>query len=127
MATLTEWVAGARPRTLPAALAPVLVGTGAAALAGHVVIAYAVLALVIALALQVGVNYANDYSDGIRGTDADRVGPVRLVGQGLAQPANVKLAAFACFGLAGLAGLALVGLSGAWLLLPVGLLSIWAA
>jgi 1,4-dihydroxy-2-naphthoate octaprenyltransferase len=86
------------------------------------VIAFAVLALIVALALQVGVNYANDYSDGIRGTDAERVGPVRLVGQGLAEPGNVKIAAFAAFGLAALAGLALVGLAEAWALLPIGIL-----
>ena len=127
MATLNQWVAGARPRTLPAAVAPVLVGTTAAGVGGRPVIGYAVLALAIALALQVGVNYANDYSDGVRGTDAERVGPVRLVGQGLAQPANVKLAAFAAFGFAALAGLALVGLSGAWWLLPIGVLCVIAA
>jgi 1,4-dihydroxy-2-naphthoate octaprenyltransferase len=127
MATLNQWVAGARPRTLPAAVAPVLVGTTAAGVGGRHVIGYAVLALAIALALQVGVNYANDYSDGVRGTDAERVGPVRLVGQGLAQPANVKLAAFAAFGFAALAGLALVGLSGAWWLLPIGVLCVIAA
>ena len=127
MASLSQWIEGARPRTLPNAVAPVLAGTGAAAWVGGEVWWKAALALVVSISLIIGVNYANDYSDGIRGTDADRVGPVRLVGQGLAQPANVKLAAFACFGLAGLAGLALVGLSGAWLLLPVGLLSIWAA
>jgi 1,4-dihydroxy-2-naphthoate octaprenyltransferase len=127
MATLDQWVAGARPRTLPAAVAPVLVGTAAAAVGGRPVVGYALLALAIALPLQVGVNYANDYSDGVRGTDAERVGPVRLVGQGLAQPANVKLAAFAAFGFAALAGLALVGLSGAWLLLPVGIACIIAA
>ncbi|MCA0336342.1 MAG: 1,4-dihydroxy-2-naphthoate polyprenyltransferase [Actinobacteria bacterium] len=127
MATLNQWVAGARPRTLPAAVAPVLVGTAAAGVGGRHVIGYAVLALAIALALQVGVNYANDYSDGVRGTDAERVGPVRLVGQGLAQPANVKLAAFAAFGFAALAGLALVGLSGAWWLLPIGVLCVIAA
>ena len=127
MASLDQWVAGARPRTLPAAVAPVLVGTAAASVGGHQVFGYAVLALVVSLALQVGVNYANDYSDGIRGTDDERVGPVRLVGQGLAQPDNVKLAAFACFGFAALAGLALVALSQAWILLPIGLLCVLAA
>ena len=80
MATLSQWIEGARPRTLPAAVSPILVGTGAAYQAGHVVWAYAILALAVALLLQVGVNYANDYSDGIRGTDEVRVGPVRLVG-----------------------------------------------
>jgi 1,4-dihydroxy-2-naphthoate octaprenyltransferase len=127
MASLDQWVAGARPRTLPAAVAPVLVGTAAASVGGHQVFGYAVLALVVSLALQVGVNYANDYSDGIRGTDDERVGPVRLVGQGLAQPGNVKLAAFAFFGFAALAGLALVALSQAWILLPIGVLCVLAA
>ena len=87
MATPAQWVAGARPRTLPAALAPVLVGTGAAAALGGFRPLPALLALVVALALQVAVNYANDYSDGTRGTDADRVGPMRLVGSGAAAPA----------------------------------------
>jgi 1,4-dihydroxy-2-naphthoate octaprenyltransferase len=127
MATRAQWVAGARPRTLPAAISPVVVGTGAAAALHASNAGLAILALVVAVALQVGVNYANDYSDGIRGTDETRVGPVRLVGQHLARADNVKLAAFACFGLSALAGLALVALSGAWLLIPVGLLAILAA
>jgi 1,4-dihydroxy-2-naphthoate octaprenyltransferase len=127
MATLSQWIEGARPRTLPAAVSPIVVGTGAAYQTGHVVWAYAVLALVVALALQVGVNYANDYSDGVRGTDEVRVGPVRLVGQRLAQPQSVKVAAFACFGFAGLVGLALVGLSGLWIMIPIGLAAILAA
>jgi len=127
MATLSQWVAGARPRTLPAAVAPVLVGTAAAHLLGAADVALAILALLVSVSLQVGVNYANDYSDGVRGTDEDRVGPVRLVGQRLAQPANVKLAAFAFFGAAGLAGLALVGLSQAWVMLPLGVLAVLAA
>ena len=87
----------------------------------------ALLALLVAIALQVGVNYANDYSDGIRGTDAQRVGPVRLVGQGLAQPADVKRAALLAFLVAAVAGLALVVLSGLWWLLLVGLAAIAAA
>ncbi len=127
MATLSQWIEGARPRTLPAAISPIVVGTGAAYQTGHVVWAYAVLALVVALSLQVGVNYANDYSDGIRGTDEVRVGPVRLVGQRLAQPRSVKLAAFACFGFAGLVGLALVALSGLWIMLLIGGAAIVAA
>ncbi|MGB7819555.1 MAG: 1,4-dihydroxy-2-naphthoate polyprenyltransferase, partial [Ornithinibacter sp.] len=114
-------------RTLPAAVAPVLVGTAAAHLLGAADVALAILALLVSVSLQVGVNYANDYSDGVRGTDEDRVGPVRLVGQRLAQPANVKLAAFAFFGAAGLAGLALVGLSQAWVMLPLGVLAVLAA
>src|SRR5665647_2675877 len=127
MATLSQWVEGARPRTLPAAAAPVLVGTGAAYALNAGNPAYALLALLVSLALQVGVNYANDYSDGIRGTDQDRVGPVRLVGQRLANPANVKLAAMICFAGAALLGLALVALSTAWVMLLVGAASIAAA
>jgi 1,4-dihydroxy-2-naphthoate octaprenyltransferase len=127
MATLSQWVEGARPRTLPAAVAPVLVGTGAAYAVGAGNAAYALLALLISLALQVGVNYANDYSDGIRGTDQERFGPVRLVGQQLANPANVKFAAMICFASAALLGLALVALSAAWVMLLIGAASIAAA
>ena len=127
MASLSQWVAGARPRTLPAAVAPVVLGTAAAHLVGRADAALAILALVVALALQVGVNYANDYSDGIRGTDETRVGPVRLVGQRLAAPGNVKLAALLSFASAGIVGLALVALSGAWLMLPLGALAVLAA
>jgi len=105
------WVAGARPRTLPAAVVPVAVGTACAVgyVPGGLIWWRAGCALVVALALQIGTNFANDYSDGIRGTDADerRVGPVRLVGQGLAEPKAVKRAAFAAFGVAALAGGAL--------------------
>jgi 1,4-dihydroxy-2-naphthoate octaprenyltransferase len=127
MTTTRLWIAGARPRTLPAALAPVLVGTAVAMWDGGAVWDRALLALVVALALQVGVNYANDYSDGIRGTDAERVGPVRLVGQGLAEPAAVKRAALLSFAVAGAAGLVLVLLSGLWWLLLVGAAAIVAA
>ena len=127
MATLSQWVEGARPRTLPAAVAPVLVGTGAAYALDRANGAFALLALLVSLALQVGVNYANDYSDGIRGTDQERVGPVRLVGQGLANPDNVKLAAVLSFAGAALFGLALVALSGAFVLLLVGAAAIAAA
>ncbi len=105
------WVAGARPRTLPAAVVPVAVGTACAVgqVPGGLIWWRAVAAMVVALALQVATNYANDYSDGVRGTDADdkRVGPVRLVGQGLASPGSVKRAAVAAFGVAGLVGAAL--------------------
>ena len=125
--TAAQWLAGARPRTLPAAISPVLAGTGVAAWAGGFGPLQAVLALVVSLALQVGVNYANDYSDGVRGTDANRVGPLRLVGSGLAAPATVKAAAFASFGLAAVAGLALVLLCQLWWLLAVGLACILAA
>jgi 1,4-dihydroxy-2-naphthoate octaprenyltransferase len=189
VATFGQWVQGARPRTLPAAVAPVLVGTAAAYYylepvlaapgtlvrslidlaagssggsasatvvssarlrdgvfdaqanvlqAGHLWATHAstsygalalrsLLALVVALALQVGVNYSNDYSDGIRGTDEVRVGPVRLVGQRLAPPKQVKHAAFACFGVAAVAGLVLVLLTQAWWLILVGLAAIVAA
>jgi 1,4-dihydroxy-2-naphthoate polyprenyltransferase len=127
MATLSQWVEGARPRTLAAAVAPVLVGTGAAYALGNANLAFALLALLVSLALQVGVNYANDYSDGIRGTDQERVGPVRLVGQGLANAGNVKLAAALCFASAALFGLALVALSEAFVMLLVGAVSITAA
>ena len=126
MATPGQWLEGARPRTLPAAVAPVLAGTGIAADTGGAVAWKALLALVVALALQVGVNYANDYSDGVRGTDADRVGPLRLVGSGTAEPAAVKRAAFAAFALACVVGLVLA-LTTAWWLVLVGALSVLAA
>ena len=118
---------GARPRTLPAAVAPVAVGTGAAVGLGDGSAPRALLALVVSLALQVGVNYANDYSDGVRGTDADRVGPLRLVGSGAATPSAVRRAAAASFAVAALSGLALVALAGAWWLLAVGAAAIAAA
>ncbi len=126
MATAAQWLQGARPRTLPAAIAPVAAGTGAAALAGGFVAWKAALALLVALALQVGVNYANDYSDGVRGTDADRVGPLRLVGSGVARPVAVRNAAVACFAVAGVAGLVLA-LTSAWWLLLVGVACVVAA
>ncbi|WP_046471272.1 1,4-dihydroxy-2-naphthoate polyprenyltransferase [Allosalinactinospora lopnorensis] len=118
MATVTQWVAGARPRTLPNSIVPVAVGTGAAIGAGAAVWWKALLAMVVALALQVGVNYANDYSDGVRGTDTeDRVGPTRLTAARLAAPRRVLAAAWACFAVAAVAGLVLVATSSWWLLL----------
>jgi 1,4-dihydroxy-2-naphthoate octaprenyltransferase len=126
VATPAQWVEGARPRTLPAAVSPVLAGTGVAAWEGQPVWWKAVLALVVALALQVGVNYANDYSDGVRGTDAERVGPLRLVGSGAAPAAAVKRAAFVCFGVAALAGLVLAAAT-AWWLVAVGAVCVIAA
>jgi 1,4-dihydroxy-2-naphthoate polyprenyltransferase len=126
MATAADWVAGARPRTLPAAISPVFAGTGVAAYAEGLVWWKALLALVVALALQVGVNYANDYSDGIRGTDADRVGPMRLVGSGAAAPGAVRRAAFLAFGVAAVAGLVLAATT-AWWVVAVGVLSVLAA
>ena len=106
-ASVNRWVAGARPRTLPAAVVPVLVGTAAAVGEGDIIGWRMLAALVVSLALQVGTNYANDYSDGVRGTDDERVGPVRLVASELASPAAVKRAAFVAFGVAALAGTAL--------------------
>jgi 1,4-dihydroxy-2-naphthoate octaprenyltransferase len=126
MATSAQWLAGARPRTLPAALAPVLVGTGAAAAVGGFRPGPALLALVVALALQVAVNYANDYSDGRRGTDAERVGPMRLVGSGAATPRQVLAAAGLAFAVAAVAGLALAALS-SWWLVAAGAVCIAAA
>jgi 1,4-dihydroxy-2-naphthoate octaprenyltransferase len=126
VATPADWLAGARPRTLPAAVSPVLAGTGVAAYVDSFVWWKALLALVVSLALQVAVNYANDYSDGVRGTDADRVGPMRLVGSGTATPGAVKRAAFLAFGVAALAGLALAATT-AWWLVAVGLVSVLAA
>lgn len=130
---MNAWIAGARPRTLPAAVVPVLVGTAAAAgmdgiatgLKGVVVWRF-VAALVVSLALQIGVNYANDYSDGVRGTDDVRVGPMRLVASGAKPAGAVKRAAFLSFGVAAVAGLALAAAT-SWWLIVVGLASIAAA
>jgi 1,4-dihydroxy-2-naphthoate octaprenyltransferase len=124
--TAAQWIEGARPRTLPAAVAPVLAGTGVAAWSHDEVWWKAALALLVSLLLQVGVNYANDYSDGIRGTDDARVGPLRLVGSGVASPAAVKRAAFTAFGLAAAVGLVLAATT-AWWLVAVGAFSILAA
>ncbi|MBP2702820.1 1,4-dihydroxy-2-naphthoate polyprenyltransferase [Microbispora sp. RL4-1S] len=127
MATPAQWIAGARPRTLPAAVVPVAVGTGVAVAEDGAVWWRALLALFVALALQVGVNYANDYSDGVKGTDRGRVGPMRLVGSEAAAPKDVLAAALGCFAAAAVAGLVLVVVTGAWWLLLVGLASILAA
>lgn len=154
MASFREWMAGARPRTLPMALCPVLIGAAAAfgqpvsfvgwfayaplsdttyspdAFSGGLVsqqLLVTLLALVVALALQVGVNYANDYSDGVRGTDDVRVGPTRLTASGAAAPHRVKTAAFASFAVSGLAGLGIVTLTSAWWMIAVGLVCILAA
>ena len=124
MTTREQWIAGARPKTLPAAIAPVLVGT---AFAGYnATVLHTFLALIVALALQVGVNYANDYSDGIKGTDADRVGPMRLVGSGAATAKDVKSAAFISFAIAAIAGLILASRT-SWLLIILGAICILAA
>ena len=126
VATAAQWWAGARPRTLPAAVSPVLAGTAVAAHVDGLVVWKALLALVVSLALQVGVNYANDYSDGVRGTDDDRVGPMRLVGSGAAPASAVKQAAFAAFGVAAVAGLVLAATT-AWWLVAVGAVCVLAA
>jgi 1,4-dihydroxy-2-naphthoate octaprenyltransferase len=123
--TAGEWVAGARPRTLPAAVVPVAVGTACAAGAGDVVAWRAVAALVVSLALQVGTNYVNDYADGVRGTDDVRVGPLRLVASGTASATAVRAAALVAFAVAAVAGLALTLAVGPELLV-VGVLSIAA-
>ena len=123
----SKWIAGARPRTLPAAISPVVVGTALAVrLSSSVDYFNALLALIVSLALQVAVNYANDYSGGIKGTDEKRVGPVRLVGSGLASAAAVKRAAFLSFGVAALAG-TLLATRTSYLLILVGIVSIGAA
>jgi 1,4-dihydroxy-2-naphthoate polyprenyltransferase len=128
VASAREWLAGTRPRTLPAAVVPVLIGSGVAA--GYLKFSLwrAALALLVALALQVGVNFANDCSDGIRGSDSAerRVGPIRLVGSKLATPRQVLLAAFGCFFAACCAGLALAAVT-SWWLVPGGALAVLAA
>lgn len=124
MGRVARWMHGARPRTLPAAAVPVVVGT--LAIRPEVIRWDRFIgAAVVALAMQIGTNYANDYSDGIRGTDQQRVGPVRLVGQGLASPAAVKRAALGCFALSGLVGLWLSDLTSWYLLIP-GVLAVVA-
>jgi 1,4-dihydroxy-2-naphthoate octaprenyltransferase len=121
------WLTGARPRTLGAAVAPVLVGTAAgSSAAGQLLVVRGVLALAVAVALQVGVNYANDYSDGVRGADAERVGPLRLTASGLVPPAAVRRAALGAFAVAAVVGLALSLLVEPWLIL-VGAAAIAAA
>ncbi|MGW1677200.1 1,4-dihydroxy-2-naphthoate polyprenyltransferase [Saccharopolyspora sp. NPDC002376] len=127
MATVAQWIEGARIRTFPNAIAPVLAGTGAAAGVDGFNSLIAVLALMVSMFLIIGVNFANDYSDGIRGTDDDRVGPFRLVGSGAAQPGAVRTAAWICFGLAAIAGLGVVYLSGQWWMLAIGALCIAGA
>ena len=127
MASVSNWIEGARLRTLPAAAAPVIVGSAAAHYLGGFSTLRASLALLVALALQVGVNYANDYSDGIRGTDDNRKGPARLTGGGLAKPKTVLAAALGSFALAGVAGLALVAISGTWWLIAAGVGAVVAA
>ena len=126
MAQPRDWLAGTRPRTLPAAFVPVIIGTGVAAGYGKFSAWRAALALIVALALQIGVNYANDFSDGIRGSDERRVGPTRLVAAGLAPPRQVLAAAFGCFFCACVAGLVLA-LATSWWLILVGAAAVAAA
>ncbi|MBW0017536.1 MAG: 1,4-dihydroxy-2-naphthoate polyprenyltransferase [Mycobacterium sp.] len=116
MATFAQWINGARPRTLPNAVAPVVAGTGAAAWLHGAVWWKALLALAVAVALIIGVNYANDYSDGVRGTDDERAGPVRLVGARLARPRAVLAAAVVSLGVGAAAGLVLAVFSAPWLI-----------
>ncbi len=123
---MNRWVLGARPRTLPSAVAPVLVGTAAAASQGPVIAWRAAAAVVVALSLQIGVNYANDCQDGVRGADLDRIGPPRLVGSGLATARAVRLAALASLGVAAATGLALALVVNPWLVV-VGAACIGAA
>jgi 1,4-dihydroxy-2-naphthoate octaprenyltransferase len=124
---LKLWVEGARLRTLPLAIAPVAIGAGAADSVQAFDLTLSALALAVALFLQIGVNYANDYSDGIRGTDDYRVGPLRLTGSKSARPESVRFAAFAFFGLAAASGLAIVLITGMFWLIAVGLAAIVAA
>lgn len=131
MTSAADWWLGARPRTLPAALVPVLVGTStaiseSAGLASSRVVARATLALVVSLSLQVGVNYANDYSDGKRGTDDQREGPIRLVASGRASPGAVRNAAFCALGVACVAGLAIAAVT-TWWLVAVGIACVASA
>lgn len=124
-----EWISGARLRTLPLALAPVAIGTGVALYIddGGWHPLRTLLCFAVAVFLQIGVNYANDYSDGIRGTDTHRVGPARLTGSGAAQPRAVLAVALVFFGLAALAGLGIVIRTGYWWLLIVGAAALVAA
>ncbi|RAV10703.1 1,4-dihydroxy-2-naphthoate polyprenyltransferase [Mycolicibacterium sp. GF69] len=126
MATFAQWVEGARPRTLPNAVAPVIAGTGAAAWLHAACWWKALLALVVAVAMIIGVNFANDYSDGIRGTDDVRAGPLRLVGSKVASPRAVLTAAVVSLAVAAVAGLALAAVSAPWLI-AVGALCIAGA
>ncbi len=124
---MNKWVIGSRPRTLPAAIAPVLVGTALIQINGiSINWINALMALAVSLLLQIGVNYSNDYSDGIKGTDAERVGPIRLVASGLATAKQVKQAAYLTFFAACVAGLILSLRTSPWLIL-VGVISIIAA
>lgn len=125
--TVKDWLEGARLRTLPAAVAPVLIGIGAAVRLGGFNWVLSALALLVAVALQVGVNFANDYSDGVRGTDDHRVGPLRLTASGVMPPRTVLAVALGSFAVAGVAGLVILAISGQWLLIIPGILAVLAA
>lgn len=125
-ASFSQWLEGARPHTWANAFAPVIAGTAAAVMDGQGSAIRAILAAAVALAMIVGVNYANDYSDGIRGTDDDRSGPLRLTGSGLVPPALVKRAAFISFGVGAVCGV-ILGVMSAWWLILVGAACIAAA
>jgi len=127
MATVREWLSGLRPRTLPASLAPVIIGCGAAAGIGSFSWRRGLLAAAIALALQIGCNLSNDYSDGVRGVDLHRVGPMRLTASGAAPPKQVFAAAMTAFGVAAVLGVILIWRTGLWWLLAVGAACIVAA
>lgn len=124
MTALSDWVGGARTKTLPAAVAPVMVGTSLAGVGFNIV--KAILALIVSISLQIAVNYANDYSDGIKGIDEDRIGPIRLVGQKIASPKAVRNAAYIFFLIAALAGLILAIQTSLWLI-AVGAIAMLAA
>jgi 1,4-dihydroxy-2-naphthoate octaprenyltransferase len=121
------WIEGARLRTLPLAVSPIAIGAGVAAAVMSFNLGLTLLALAVALFLQIGVNFANDYSDGIRGTDENRVGPLRLTGSKSVRPEAVKFAAFLFFGLAAVAGGTIVLLTQHWWFIPVGIAAIVAA
>ena len=126
-ATALQWVHGARLRTLPLAIAPVVLGSASASLYRSFDLTLALLAFIVALGLQIGVNYSNDYSDGVRGTDKNRVGPPRLTGSGAANPRAVLAVAAVFFALATIAGLAIVVLTAQWWLVAVGALALLGA
>lgn len=125
--SVREWLIGARLRTLPLALAPLVLGAGSAHWAQRFDLVVFLLCVVVALGLQIGVNFANDYSDGIRGTDDARVGPQRLTGSGAVAPTKVRNAAFLFFGIAALAGGVVIVVSGLWWLVVVGVFALIAA
>ncbi|MCL2490825.1 MAG: 1,4-dihydroxy-2-naphthoate polyprenyltransferase [Propionibacteriaceae bacterium] len=127
MATPAQWVEGMRPRTLPLSISPVIAGSAVALAAGGFHPWRALLTLIVGVAMQVGVNLSNDYSDGVRGTDQYRVGPQRLVGSGAASPGTVKRAAFTAYGVGCLAGLGLVWLTHLWWLVALGVVIVLAA